>query len=265
MLAKTRIRQSFATASGSYDSVALLQRNVGKTLLQCAGVIGGQLDTVVDLGCGTGFLVNELLEQKACIPEQIVALDIAVPMLQIARNKLKSHRSIVYLCADAEFLPFQPQSADLVISNLAFQWCDNLEKVFSDVKRILKPEGRFFFTTFGPSTLHELKSAWGEVDDYTHVNTFYSGPQLTDVLNQAGFQQVELEIRSYISTYESVWELMAELKQLGAKTVMAGRNKQLTSKAAMQRMICAYQKQDENGLVPATFEVLMAAVRAELF
>ncbi|WP_411728045.1 malonyl-ACP O-methyltransferase BioC [Methyloglobulus sp.] len=261
MLVKTRIKQSFATASASYDSVALLQRNVGRTLLQRIEVIG-QLDTVVDLGCGTGFLINEFLGQKICTPEQVVAMDIAVPMLQIARNKLKNNCSVAYLCADAEFLPFQPRSVDLLISNLAFQWCDNLEKVFSDVKRILKPEGRFFFTIFGSSTLHELKSAWGEVDDYTHVNTFYSGTQLTDFLNQAGFQQVELEICSYVSTYESVWELMTELKQLGARTVMAGCNKQFTSKAAMQRMICAYQKQDENDLVPATFEVLMVAVRA---
>ena len=261
MLAKTRIRQSFATASASYDSVALLQRNVGRTLLQRVGAIG-QVGTIVDLGCGTGFLINEFLGQKICTPKHIVALDIAVPMLQIARNKLKNNRSIAYLCADAEFLPFQSQSVDLLISNLAFQWCDNLEKVFSGVKRILKPEGRFFFTTFGPSTLHELKSAWGEVDGYTHVNTFYSATQLTDFLRLADFQQVELEICFYVSTYESVWELMAELKQLGAHTVMAGCNKQLTSKAAMQRMICAYQKQDENGLVPATFEVLMVAVRA---
>jgi malonyl-CoA O-methyltransferase len=261
MLAKTRIRQSFAAASASYDSVALLQRKVGRTLLRRVGVIG-QLDTVVDLGCGTGSLITEILEQKTCIPEQVVALDIAVPMLQIARDKLGNSRSVAYLCADVEFLPFQPQSVDLVMSNLAFQWCDNLEKVFNDVRRVLKPEGRFFFTSFGPSTLHELKSAWAEVDAYTHVNTFYSAAQLTGFLQQAGFHQFGLETRPYVSTYESVWELMAELKQLGGHTVMAGCNKQLTRRAAMHSMICAYQKQDENGLVPATFEVLMAAVRA---
>ncbi|NOU21878.1 MAG: hypothetical protein HOO93_08825 [Methyloglobulus sp.] len=54
---------------------------------------------------------------------------------------------------------------------------------------------------------------------------------------------------------------MAELKQLGAHTVMAGCNKQFTSRSAMQAMMGAYQ-QDENGLIPATFEVITAAVRA---
>lgn len=260
MLIKTKIKQSFATSSAVYDSVAILQRCVGKTLLDSLGTIC-QHGTVVDLGCGTGYLINSLLEQSNSTPEQIIALDIAMPMLQTTRNKLNNNRSVTYLCADAELLPLNSQSVDLVISNLAFQWCGNLEQAFSDVKRILKPEGRLAFTTFGTDTLHELKSAWREVDDYAHVNTFYNEPQLIALLKQAGFQKIELETHNYISTYESVWELMAELKQLGAHTVMAGRNKYLTSKATMQRMICAYQQQEENGLVPATFEVITVTAK----
>jgi malonyl-CoA O-methyltransferase len=248
MLTKTKIKQSFAIASKSYDGVALLQRNVGKCLLQHVGAIC-QADTIVDLGCGTGFLATEILGQKIGIPEQIIALDIALP------------DKITYLCADAEYLPLQPQSVDLVVSNLAFQWCDNLVKSFADIKRILKPEGQLYFTTFGARTLLELKSAWQEVDDYDHVNTFYNEAQLQNFLQQVGFHEFELGTRSYTSTYGSVWDLMAELKQLGANTVISGCNKQFTSRSAMQRMISAYQLQDENSLVSATFEVITAVVR----
>lgn len=260
MLVKTKIKQSFSAASNSYDSVALLQRTVGNALLQSVGAIG-QVNTVVDLGCGTGFLVKQLLELKTCSSEQVVALDIGESMLHTARNKLKSMGGVVYLCADMENLPFKPQTVDLVTSNLAFQWSGNLDKVVRDVMRVLKPEGRFFFSTFGPSTLHELKNAWAEVDNYAHVNIFQSVAQLTDLLKQAGFNNFEVETRSYVSTYESVWELMAELKQLGAHTVMAGRNKHLTSRTTMNRMIGSYQKQNENGLISATFEVIMVGVR----
>lgn len=261
MLTKTKIKQSFAVAAPAYDSFALLQRNVGSSLLQRLETIAQQ-NTLVDLGCGTGFLIHELVQQKIVTPVQLIAVDIALPMLQIARSKLNHNPSVAYLCADAEALPFQQQSVDLVVSNLAFQWCANLEKAFGDIKRIMKPGGYFYFTTFGPRTLHELKSAWQEVDNYTHVNSFVSTAQLTEFLQQAGFNPIELDSKPYISVYESVWDLMAELKQLGARTVMAGCNPQLTSKAAMQRMICAYQQQDENGLIPATFEVITVAVRA---
>ena len=70
-----------------------------------------------------------------------------------------------------------------------------------------------------------------------------------------------METSIYTSTYESVWDLMAELKQLGAHTVVTGCNKRLTSKSAMQRMISAYQQQDENGLVPATFEIITVSAK----
>jgi malonyl-CoA O-methyltransferase len=260
MLSKNKIKQSFAFAAPAYDSVALLQRNVGRALLQCAEV-SGQVDTVVDLGCGTGFLVHELSGQNAFNARQIIAIDIAQAMLQTARNKLQDCPSVAYLCADAELLPLHPHTMDLVLSNLAFQWCD-LAKVFSEIKRILKPNGHFCFTTFGQLTLHELKMAWQAVDDYAHVNTFLKEAQITDFLQQAGFKAITVEKHAYISVYESVWDLMSELKQLGAHTVLEGRNKQLTSKSAMQRMICAYQKQDENGLIPATFEVITVTAKA---
>ncbi len=254
MSVKTTIKQSFGDASVSYDSVASLQRKVGKALLENIGQ-AAYFDSVVDIGCGTGFLIEELINQKKCSAELVVALDIAKPMLDVARAKLTNDQ-VSYLCADAEFLPLQPHSVDLVVSNLAVQWCSDLAKNFTEIKRVLKPGGVLLLTTFGTQTLHELKSAWLGVDDYSHVNTFIDKVKLTDLLKRIGFYQVKVESDIYISTYESVWSLMTELKQLGAQTVVAGRNRHLTGKASIQNMISAYQKHDKNGMVPATFEVI---------
>ncbi len=250
-------------ASTSYDNVAALQRSVGKSLLQHVKQVDG-CDIVLDLGCGTGDLSSQFLQQETCvpghIPQQLIALDIALPMLQITRNKLQNSCSVTYLCADAECLPLPPHSVDKVISNLALQWCGDLEKTLRGIKYILKSEGTLLFTTFGASTLQELKSAWAGVDDYDHVNHFYSMEQLAQILQRTGFHPITLETESYLPTYESVWGLMAELKQLGAHTVMARGNKYLTTKTTMQRMINAYPKQDEDGAVVATFEVITAVV-----
>ena len=259
MLIKNKVKQSFAAASSAYDSVALLQQRVGATLLQRI-VVDETFGTVVDLGCGTGFLLEGLIRQTACLPEQLIALDIAFPMLQMARHKLKNKAT--YLCGDVDTLSFLPQSVDAVLSNLAFQWCVNLEKTFAGIKQILKPGGMFYFTIFGQQTLHELKTAWKEVDDYTHVNSFCSEALLIAYLQQGGFQQIMPETQTYVSTYKSVWDLMTELKQLGAHTVLEGSNKQLTSRAAMQGMIAAYQGQNVGGLIPATFEVITVSARA---
>lgn len=258
---KNRIKRSFGGASLAYDSVAQLQRNVGKALLNKLDY-KEQFGKVVDLGCGTGFLINEFLAQNKNTATQLIALDIALPMLQAARQKQVNNLQVDYLCADLEYLPLLPQSADLVVSNLALQWSSNLERAFGGIKRVLQPEGRLLFTTFGASTLYELKEAWRKVDDYTHVNTFYDESQLGDLLRNAGFSKVELETDVIVSCYESVWDLMGELKTLGARTVISGCNKHLTSKSAMERMICAYQQREGNGLVPATFEAITVSAIA---
>ncbi len=251
-LDKAKIRQSFAAASVTYDGVAELQRTVGKALL-------GTIDTeslrgpLLDLGCGTGFLSAKLL----AFAQPVIALDMALPMLQVTRTKLADMPNVTYLCADAEQLPLAGQIVDGVISNLALQWCINLDVVFTDIKRVLKPGGRLVFSTFGPQTLQELKAAWADVDDYNHVNEFYSEQQLTHFLQLAGYTEIKIETRLYRSSYGSVLALMKELKHIGAHNMIAGRNKNITTKTQMQRMIAAYERYRRGDRIPATYEAIM--------
>ncbi|MDO9270739.1 MAG: malonyl-ACP O-methyltransferase BioC [Methylobacter sp.] len=251
-LDKAKIRQSFAAASVTYDGVAELQRTVGKALLSTIDTesLSGPL---LDLGCGTGFLSAKLL----AFAQPVIALDIALPMLQVTRTKLADMSNVSYLCADAEQLPFAGQIADGVFSNLALQWCINLDGVFADIKRVLKPGGRLVFSTFGPQTLQELKTAWAEVDDYNHVNDFYSEQQLTRFLQLAGYTEIKIETKLYVSSYGSVLALMKELKHIGAHNMIAGRNKNITTKTQMQRMIAAYERYRSGDRIPATYEAVM--------
>ncbi|MDP2098964.1 MAG: malonyl-ACP O-methyltransferase BioC [Methylobacter sp.] len=260
-LDKAKIRQSFAAASVTYDGVAALQRSVGSALLAMIDSenMGG---TLLDVGCGTGFLTANLVgrlergtQSLACTT--LIALDIALPMLQVTRAKLADRPNVSYVCADAEQLPLAGQSVDGVCSNLALQWCVNLETVFSGMKRVLKPGGRLVFSTFGPQTLQELKAAWVEVDDFNHVNEFYGEAQLRHFLQQAGYAEITIETSIYRPCYASVLALMKELKHIGAHNVMAGRNKNMTGKTQMRQMMAAYERHRDGGFIPATFEVII--------
>ena len=253
ILTKTRIKRSFAKASVTYDSVAELQRSAGRILIKTidAERLNGCL---LDLGCGTGFLTSQL--EAYSNHDIVIALDIALSMLQTMQKKMVGQNGISYVCADAEHLPFIDKSIDSVFSNLALQWCGNLGGVFTDIKRVLKPDGQLVFSTFGPLTLHELKVAWATVDNYNHVNTFYTKEQLHHFLNQSGFNNVDIKSTLYVSRYNSVWKLMQELKYLGAHNVIAGRNKKITTKTAMTNMIAAYEKYKLGDKIPATFEVI---------
>lgn len=250
---KNQVRQSFSSAANSYDELASLQRKVGLKLIQNFSAIKSS-DRVLDIGCGTGFLTQELLKQ---VPNQpMVALDIAYSMVQRTKSKLLQLENVQYLCADAEYIPLKNYSVDRVVSNLALQWCQNLAAVFSGFNKVLNAEGQLLFSTFGPETLGELKKAWSEVDDYSHVNDFYSLQALTDFLQQAGFKNIQLETVCYKSEYQTVLELMRELKGIGAHNVLPRRNRQTTSKANMQAMISAYEVNRENGMIPATYEII---------
>jgi malonyl-CoA O-methyltransferase len=274
-LDKAKIRQSFAASSVTYDGVAALQRTVGKALLNSIN-IESLSGTFLDLGCGTGFLTAKLsanqvgcasrtVNLRECLEKgtqslpymNVIALDIALPMVQVTRTKLADTPDVSYVCADAEQLPLAGQVVDGVFSNLALQWCVNLEAVFSDIKRVMKPGGRLVFSTFGPQTLQELKSAWEDVDDYNHVNDFYSEQQLRSFLQLAGYTGIAIETKLYRPGYDSVLALMKELKNIGAHNMIAGRNKNITSKTTLQRMIAAYEQQRSGDQIPATFEVMM--------
>lgn len=257
-LDKTKLRQSFGSASLSYDRVAGLQRTVGLNLLQ--RLAPAQLTgTVIDLGCGTGFLTGALLNAEDI--ERIVALDIALPMLHAARQKLGNAGRLHYVCGDAESPPLNTNSADTVVSNLALQWCRDLTAVFCGLHRILKPGGGLVFSTFGPHTLCELKQAWAEVDDYHHVNEFYHETEIRRCLADAGFKEIAVQSEIYRPIYGSVLELMKELKSMGAHNVSSGRNKRLTTKQEMASMIEAYPLND--AIIKATFEVFIVSARVE--
>ncbi len=257
-LDKNRIKQSFAKASKTYDGVAALQRRVGLELLslvdikKCQGVL-------LDLGCGTGFLTSELVASTHY--QELIAVDIAHAMLKTTQAKLSKASTLTYVCADAEFLPFTTGSVDHLFSNLALQWCHNLSTVIFDSKRVLKAEGQFVFSTFGPKTLQELKAAWATVDDYNHVNDFYNQVAIQQFLEQAGFKDIQILSHLYVSTYPSVKCLMQELKELGAQQV-SGRNKSLTTKTAMQKLFTAYEALRVNNQIPATFEVISVIATA---
>lgn len=265
LLDKAKIKQSFGAAAARYDGVAQLQRAVGKDLLDFAGSVRLS-GTILDLGCGTGFLTGELWSRQS-ETETIIALDLAYTMLQMTRCKLspsipdRNQRKLACLCADAESLPVADHSLDGLFSNLALQWCNSFEKVLYDFKRILKPGSPLVFSTFGADTLRELKSAWASVDAYSHVNEFHDPSEIRRLLEQAGFTDLKIASRLHLSHYESVHALMKELKQIGAHNVNSGRNRRFTTKTQMQGMIKAYEPYRVEGRIPASFEIIQVAAR----
>lgn len=257
-LDKRRVRSSFDRAAATYDEMAVLQREIGSRLLERLDYIRIKPDVVVDVGAGTGHLSQALAQRYK--DAQVVALDLAPNMLRAARSRVGffarlRHRQH-FVCGDAECLPLASHSVDLLFSNATLQWCNDLDAVFAEFRRVLKPNGLLLFSTFGPDTLKELRAAWSAADQVQHVSTFIDMHDIGDALMRAAFSDPVMDTERLTLTYRDVTQLMHELKGLGAQNAAAGRTRSLTGKGRLQKMTAAYETQRLNGVLPATYEVV---------
>lgn len=258
-LDKQAVARSFSRAAARYDSAAHLQRRLGERLL--AGLPDDLRDvrTVLDLGCGTGYCLPAL--QAAYPSARLLAADLAEGMVAHARRERPV--SAAWFCADAEQLPLQSGTIDVLFSNLAFQWCENLPQLAGELQRVLSPHGYAVFTTLGPGTLAELRQAWAAVDDAVHVNRFPGRDTVRDALLEAGFERIALEAVPEVVHYPVLAHLLRELKTLGANNINRGRPAALTGRARIRALEAAYEAFRDSGGLPATWEVYFIVARKD--
>jgi malonyl-CoA O-methyltransferase len=253
-LDRTALRAAFDRASAGYEASAALQARVGRELLSRLEPFGFQPRVVLDLGCGTGWLSGELKQRYR--RAAVIALDLAPGMLREAGRHQRLLRKFERVCGDAMHLPLANSSVDLVFSSLMLQWCQPLEPALGEVRRILKPGGFFCFSTLGPDTLFELRTAWSAADEFSHVNRFTDMHEVGGALVHAGLGEPVLDVERVQLGYRDVITLMRELKSIGAHNVTHGRPRGLTGRSRLARLQAAYEPLRRDGTLPATYEVV---------
>ncbi|MEN3028942.1 MAG: methyltransferase domain-containing protein [Aquificaceae bacterium] len=110
----------FSRACKSYEDWAIPQRQTAERLRELEKVSG----TVLDLGCGTGFLSEGL--------QKVVGVDIAMGMLRVYRERFGK-----VVLGDAHNLPFKDRSFDAVLSNFALHWTQ-IERSIPEAVRVCR-------------------------------------------------------------------------------------------------------------------------------
>ena len=257
---KKHMRRAFSKAAPDYDATAVMQREVCTRMFERLEIIKLQPSRILDAGSGTGWGTRQLAQRYPAA--QLIALDIAIAMLQAARGtsswwqKLFSGAKQAQLCADVEALPLAANSVEMIWSNLAVQWCNDLPATFVEMHRVLKVDGLLMFSTFGPDTLKELRIAFNGVDEHNHLNRFADMHDIGDMLMHSGFAEPVMEMETITLTYNDVRGVMQDLKNIGAHNATAGRNRGLMGKQAWARLVENYERLRKDGKLPATFEVV---------
>ena len=98
-------------------------------------------DRVLDLGCGPGFYVAELLERVG--PSGHVAgVDTSGPMLELAAARIGTRDNVELAAAPATALPFADDSFDGAISVQVLEYVDDVDQALAELHRVLRPGGR---------------------------------------------------------------------------------------------------------------------------
>lgn len=252
------VRRAFGRAAPTYAQAAVLQREVEARLLDALGYLDDRIPArVLDLGSGPGS-ASAALKAKWGRKTQVVAVDLALPMLRAVRGASRFWRPLHAVQADAQALPFADESFDLVVSNLCLQWVADLPRALGGLRRVMREGGLLAFSTFGPDTLIELREAYAQAGLAPPLSPFAAIQQVGDALIAQGFKNPVIERDSYTLTYPDVASLMRELKAIGATDARPDRPRGLAGKGRHRAVAAAYEPLRRESVLPSTWEVITA-------
>ena len=244
VLVRRHRRRAAALGSASF----LLDRVAGDMAERLAAVLR-RFDLAVDLGT-PGEAVRAALAGLGSIGT-IVAAD-AMPRPRPA------------VVADEEALPFGDGALDLVVSALALQEVNDLPGVLVQIRRALKPDGLLLAALFGGETLTELRQCFAAAESDVEggasprVAPFADLRDLGALLQRAGFALPVTDVDRVRVRYDSVFDLMRDLRHMGATNALVARRRRPLRRATLARMAAIYAERfaDADGRIRATFEVV---------
>lgn len=250
MLDKERIREAFSRAAPFYDSYAHVQMEAASSLIE--GIREGDFSAILELGCGSGNYT--LMLRSAFRQAHIMAVDFASGMLRVASAKLNG-QGIRFILGDGEFPPVSERRFDLITSNLAFQWFDDLTEAIKGYRDLLKEGGMLHFSIFGQETFSELREVMRGLFPDIHLATdqFFKGDGLKAVLADS-FRGVRIEETRLRRVYPDLKGLLETIRYTGGN----GLARDLGLFFTPTRIRCLEEAYLERfGIIRANYEVFI--------
>ncbi len=262
---KARVRTAFSRRAQQYDTHAPVQQHVVARVALLAASEARSPRRVLDVGSGTGALL-QLLSQRLH-RAQAVGLDLSHAMSRAARPCARQAR---FLTGDAEALPFRDGAFDLVVSTSTFQWLPRLDEATAEARRVLEPGGVFCLALFCDRTLYELRDAWRDalaargLGERDRTHRFASPLEVERALALAGLRVRRLTTEERVSRHLDVKAVLESLRAIGAGNAAPLATAGLGGRQALLEMMRLYTGRHGDGSgVPATYEICYAVASRE--
>lgn len=207
---KTLVKQRFAKRLASYEVKAVVQQRIAAELaLKFENVAPTHSNSILEVGCGTGFLTREMLQKEINIGKLYLndIVPSALPVLQKEVKKSYPDIPVYTIEGDAEDIEFN-MSADAVLSASTIQWFENLPAFIAKISRMLHKDGIFAFSTFGEGNLFQIKELTGKGIAYVPSD------ELRQMLTRE-FKDVDLWEKQMTQTFETPMAVLRHLQETG--------------------------------------------------
>jgi len=218
------------------------------------------------------FLLDRIAEDaaerlRAVLREFKSAADIGTPGNQVRDaliGRVPQFARIDLPDLESEPLPLQPQSLDLAVSALAFQFVNDLPGLLAQIRRALRPDGLLLAAMIGGDTLTELRQSFAAAEAECEggvsprVAPFADLRDLGALLQRAGFALPVTDVDRMVVRYDSAFALMQDLRSMAATNILVERRRSPSRRATMLRMAQMYRERfaDADGRIRATFDVI---------
>src|SRR5256714_2928333 len=165
---------------------------------------------------------------------------------------------------ESEPIALEPESLDLAVSALAFQFVNDLPVVLTQIRRALRPDGLLLAAMIGGDTLTELRQSFAAAEAECEggvsprVAPFADLRDIGALLQRAGLALPVTDVDRVVVRYDSAFSLMADLRRMGATNILIERRRTPTRRATMLRMAQIYGERfaDADDRIRATFDVI---------
>lgn len=165
---------------------------------------------------------------------------------------------------ESEAVRLSPDSLDLAVSGLAFQFVNDLPGLLVQIRRALKPDGLLLAATIGGETLTELRQAFAMAEAECEggisprVAPFADLRDIGALLQRAGFALPVTDVDRVVVRYGDAFALMRDLRRMGATNVLTARRRTPLRRSTLLRMAQIYHERftDPDGRIRATFDIV---------
>ena len=255
------IHKRFSAAAATYDHHATVQRRVADSLMRLLPP-DAQPAHILEAGCGTGLLTEQLLDR---FPQsRITALDLSSSMIDVSREKLGRRDRVTWYASGLS--EFQTGSQfPLFVSNAALHWVEPQRAAFEEIRRLLDDEGLLVCSIMIDGTLRELRESRLHVAPHRPpLGRLPLGKEILEYVEAAGLSIERWHEDTIAERYASTRILLRSIHDMGLTGGAVSRASTPLQRGELRELAEHYDATyaAPGGGIAATYKVMYVKARA---